>query len=95
MTPRREFEWDEGKAARNLIKHGVSFSFATRVFLDAGLVDLDASRPEDEELRHKTVGMIDGRVYAVVYTERSNITRIISARRCNVQEARVYGAIQI
>jgi uncharacterized DUF497 family protein len=29
-----DFEWDEGKAARNLAKHGITFEVATGVFLD-------------------------------------------------------------
>jgi len=34
------FEWDETKAARNLVKHGVSFQEATSVFGDplAGII---------------------------------------------------------
>ena len=94
MAPGREFEWDEGKAASNLAKHGVPFAYATRVFLDAAVIDFDASRSEDNEVRRKAVGMIEGRIYAVVYTERSSVTRIVSARRCNAREAKAYGPIQ-
>jgi len=70
MAPASAFEWDDVKAASNLAKHGVPFAFAARVFLDLGLVDFDASRPLDREARRKAVGLVDGRVYTVVYAQR-------------------------
>lgn len=88
-----EFEWDDGKASGNLAKHGVPFDYATRVFLDAERVDFDASRPEDGERRRKAVGLIDGRLFAVVYTARDGRIRLISARRCNALEERQYGSL--
>ncbi len=74
-----EFDWDEQKAASSLTKHGVSFDYAARVFLDAGRVDLDASRSADGEQRRKVVGMIDERVFALVYT--AGVGRSASSRR--------------
>ena len=56
----REFEWDEDKAARNLAKHGVPLSYAARVFLDLAVIDIDASRPEDNEVRRKAIGIYRG-----------------------------------
>jgi len=86
MTSDREFDSDDTKAASNLAKHGVPFPYATRVFLDAGAIDFDASSPEDNEIRRKVVGMIEGRLFTVVYAKRFGVTRIISARRCNNKE---------
>lgn len=94
MTSGREFEWDERKAESNLAKHGVPFAYAARVFLDPAVIDFDASHPEDGEARRKAVGMIEGSVFAVVYTERGGNTRIISARRCNAKEGRLYDEVQ-
>jgi uncharacterized protein len=88
-----DFEWDLAKAQSNLAKHGVPFEYATRVFLDADAIDFDASRAEDNEVRRKIVGMIEGRVFSVVYTRRHGVTRIISARRCNAREAGLYGSV--
>jgi uncharacterized DUF497 family protein len=69
MFPPTEFEWDNAKAASNLTKHGVPFAFAARVFLDAGVVDFDASRAPDGEARRKGDGShrrssLYGRPYA-------------------------------
>lgn len=94
MNSWRQFEWDEAKAQSNLAEHGVPFGYAARVFLDPDLVDFDASKPEDGEVRRKVVGMIEGRLFTVVYAPRGDVTRIISARRCNTAEARRYGPVR-
>ena len=90
----REFDWDDAKAAGNLAKHGVPFAYAARVFLDPDVIDFDASKPDDGETRRKAVGMVEGRVFTVVYTQRNGVTRIISARRCNTREGKLYGPLQ-
>jgi uncharacterized DUF497 family protein len=88
------FEWDEAKAVSNLAKHKIEFAFATRVFLDAGRVDVDVSRIEDREIRRKVVGLVEGRLVTVVYTSRAASTRIISARRSNSGESKIYGPLR-
>jgi uncharacterized DUF497 family protein len=82
------FEWDDRKAANNLAKHGVPFEYAVRVFDDPHCLESDVSRMRDEEARRKTVGRIGGKLFAVVFTMRGNIRRIISARRTNTKEER-------
>jgi uncharacterized DUF497 family protein len=93
MVSKRNFEWDDDKAASNLAKHSVPFPYATRVFLDARMIDFDVSRPGDGEVRKKAVGQIEGLIFTVVYTQREDVIRIISARRCNAKEARLYGKV--
>ncbi len=85
------FEWDDAKAAGNAAKHNVPFQYATRVFQDPEFIDTDVSRPEDTELRRSAVGVVDGRLLAVVFTMRGDVCRIISARRPNSKEERRYG----
>ena len=92
MGAQLRFEWDETKASANLEKHRVSFSFATRVFLDPDRLELDATRAEDAESRFKVIGMIAGRLHVVVATKRGAAHRIISARRANRTEDRAYGS---
>ena len=87
------FAWDDAKAAANPAKHGVSFAYATRVFLDPDRVAVDVPRPEDGERRLKLVGAIGGLVFTVVVTERDGAIRLISACCCNATEARAYGPI--
>jgi hypothetical protein len=93
MTSGRAFEWDDDKATSNLAKHRIQFDYAVRVFQDPRLASFDASRAEDQEIRRTAVGMIDGRLFAVVYTDRAGVCRIISARRANAKELRVYGPV--
>jgi uncharacterized DUF497 family protein len=93
MASERKFDWDDAKAAYNLAKHGVPFPYGARVFLDTNVIDFDASQPGDGEVRRKVVGMIEERLFTVVYTERDGVTRIISARRCNAKEGKLYGPV--
>ncbi len=84
------FEWDERKAAQNVTKHGVPFEYAVRVFLDPRRLDrLDARRDYSEE-RRLTLGRIEGRLFAVAYTPRGPVIRMISARKANEREQRNY-----
>jgi uncharacterized DUF497 family protein len=63
------------------------------VLLDEAVVDLDTSRETDGEARRKAVGVIEGRVFTVVYVQRKEAIRIISARRANATERKAYGQI--
>jgi uncharacterized DUF497 family protein len=81
-----KFEWDERKAAANLTKHGVSFEAARGVFYDPSAVtELDCSEPNEE--RWRIIGLAQGGVLFVVFTERSDgIIRMISARKATRHE---------
>jgi hypothetical protein len=88
------FEWDPTKAANNLVKHGVSFQTAARVFTDpCALVELD--RIENGEERWQTIGVVEGvlmLMVAHIVREQDDIEiiRILSARRANRRERRRY-----
>ncbi len=85
------YEWDPGKAARNLRKHGVTFEDAATVFQD----DLSITVPDPdhsmEEERFITVGVSSqNRLLMVAHTERGDFIRIISARELTPRERRQY-----
>lgn len=84
------FEWDERKAAQNIAKHGVPFDYAARVFLDQHRLDSEDHRRDYSEDRRLTLGAVEGRLYAVAYTVRDKIIRLISARKANEREQRKY-----
>ena len=44
-----EFEWDEPKAARNWLDHGISFEMAREAFKDAFAVERVDNRHDDNE----------------------------------------------
>jgi uncharacterized DUF497 family protein len=84
------FEWDSEKAAINLRKHGVSFPQARVVFQDAfATLDLDSGSDRGEE-RYIIVGMAEQRLLTVVYTERQDRIRLISARGATSRERHEY-----
>jgi uncharacterized DUF497 family protein len=85
------FEWHDGKAAANLVKHGVDFADAVVVFFDPRAITL----PDDDhdEERAVTLGMdVLGRLLSVAYTWRDDTVRIISARKATRTEERQYAA---
>ena len=87
---RVQFEWDARKAAQNIAKHGVPFEYAVRVFLDLHRLDTEDDRRDYSEERRLTLGKIEGRVFAVAYTPRGKLIRLISARKANQREQRQY-----
>lgn len=83
------FEWDEEKALINKRKHKVSFETATNVFFDENRIELRDEDHSDDEDRWQVIGKVDDILF-VVYTEREDRTRIISARKADKKERREY-----
>ena len=83
------FEWDEEKAAANLKKHHIGFDEAMHVFDDVNRKEYYDVSHSDEEDRYFTIGMVRDILF-VVYTDRSEVIRIISARKANEKEVQLY-----
>ena len=84
-----EFEWGETKARANRAKHGIDFAVAVEIFDDPDcLLRLDP-RSYGEE-RYRAIGLVEGRMLQVVFTMRSGVCRIISARRAGRRERTNY-----
>lgn len=84
-----KFIWDSEKAEKNYKKHNVLFKVAARVFLDEFCIDeFDEIHSEDED-RYKIIGKV-GKILVVIYTEREDRTRIISARLAEKDEQEEY-----
>ena len=84
-----KFVWDSEKAKINKQKHKVSFETAARVFLDENQIDnYDIAHSNDEE-RIKIIGRV-GKILSVIYTERGDRNRIISARHATKDEEDEY-----
>jgi hypothetical protein len=85
-----EYEWDPAKALANLRKHKVPFLMACEVFKDDNRLEtLDFSSDCDEE-RWIVLGRVGQKILSVVYTQRGQRTRLISARRADRNEQRSY-----
>jgi uncharacterized protein len=82
-----EFEWNEDKAATNWRDHGVAFQEAVKAFQDPFAVEHIDDREDYGEERINLIGMCEGVLVHVTYTERSEERiRIISARRAKPHE---------
>ena len=85
-----EVEWDPNKAAINLQKHGVRFSGAESVLFDPNALSFEDTTAQGE-LRFIAIGMDHlWRLLVVVYTDRGNRVRLISARSATRSERQKY-----
>jgi hypothetical protein len=83
------FEWDEDKNKINLEKHGIDFETAILVFNDMQRIEIFDLEHSVEEDRYNTIGMVND-VLFVVYTERKDNIRLISARLATKTERSIY-----
>ena len=82
-------EWDEEKELLNIKKHGIDFTTAAHVFDDINRIELFDDIHSIEENRYIVLGLVR-HVLFVVYTDRENAIRIISARKATERERRAY-----
>ncbi len=83
------FEWDEDKNKINLEKHGIDFETAILVFNDMQRIEIFDLEHSVEEDRYNTIGMVYD-VLFVVYTERKDNIRLVSARLATKTERSIY-----
>ena len=84
-----KFVWDSEKAKINKGKYNVMFSIAAKVFLDDYRIDDYDELHSDFEERRRVIGRV-GKVLVVIYTERGDRNRIISARHATKDEEDQY-----
>jgi uncharacterized DUF497 family protein len=86
-----DIEWDVGKNEINKLLHHVAFEDAQYIFADTNRLERIDESDENYsgEERWQTIGRV-GSILYVVYTERGNKKRIISARMANKNERRFY-----
>jgi uncharacterized DUF497 family protein len=80
-----EFDWDPAKSERNRHERGLDFATAALIFDGPVQTTLDERRDYGEE-RMIAIGEVNSEVIVVVYTDRGEVRRIISARRANRKE---------
>jgi uncharacterized DUF497 family protein len=91
MTGERIIEYDSKKDSLNWKKHKIHLATAALVFNDPMRIERRDDSPNNTsgEERTQTLGRA-GKVLFVVYTERGEVTRLISARPANGPEKRSY-----
>lgn len=88
------FAWDQDKSDANYRERGFDFEFATLIF-DGPLLMVEDTRQEYGERRFVAIGLADRIHLTVVFTDRADSSgvhtrRLISARRSNRRERRLY-----
>jgi len=85
-----QIEFDATKRAATLESRGLDMARAGEVFAGATLTVEDDRRDYGED-RFITVGFLDVAMVVVVWTRRNAGARIISMRKANDREQRLYG----
>jgi uncharacterized DUF497 family protein len=81
-----EIDFDPSKSEWNRRERGFGFSYAARVFI--GPHTVETAKVVDGEPRMKAIGEIEGELYAVVFVDRGEVRRIVSARPASRKERR-------
>lgn len=85
------FQWDEGNADKNWIRHRVSQSECEQVFFNQPFLVFRNERHSREEPRYYALGQTDaGRGLFVVFTLPGDLVRVVSARDMSRRERKVY-----
>ena len=82
-------EWDARKNSINIKKHHINFKDAALIFSDKNRVEIYDGLHSDVEDRYIVIGMVD-EILFVVYTERLDSLRLISARIATPSEKEIY-----
>ncbi|MFI4955644.1 MAG: BrnT family toxin [Gammaproteobacteria bacterium] len=82
-------EWDKQKSQKNLEKHGLDFICANEIF-DGFYLEKQDTRIDYGEDRHMVLGALNGREVVMIYTMRDTKKRIISLRKANEREQKIY-----
>lgn len=89
------FDWDQGNAEKNWIRHQVSQAECEELFLNDPLVVAPDEKHSGAEPRYYVLGQTDaGRALFVVVTIRAKLIRVISARDMSKREAKEYQRAQ-
>ena len=83
--------FDPQKNERNIAQRGIPFEIAEDFEWDNALVVEDL-RKDYGERRFQALGLIAGRLHALVFTPRAGLVHVISLRKANRRETKLYEA---
>ncbi|MFM0210753.1 BrnT family toxin [Paraburkholderia sediminicola] len=84
-----DITYDTAKNESNIDKHGVSLEMAVMLDWSEVMAYVDARR-DYKEVREVGFGVIDDRLFCVVFTQRGDAMHIISMRKANKREVKSY-----
>ena len=79
-----------GKSHACFEQRGFDFAYVLKAFLDPDRVVRKDNRWDYKEQRYQLLGKIGERLFFVVFTFRGSVIRIISARKANKREVKIY-----
>ena len=81
--------FDALKNERNITARGLSFERASAFEFERAFIWRD-DRRDYGEVRYCALGIIEGRLHALVFTETVDGVRVISLRKANAREVKRY-----
>ena len=84
-----EVSFDPDKSEHNSVTRGLPFSLVTEFEWADSLIVEDVRR-DYGELRFLAIGCITGRLHVIVFTPRANKLHVISLRKANQREIKIY-----
>jgi uncharacterized DUF497 family protein len=82
------FEFDPAKSKANLAQHGIDFEMGQALWRDPdGLVVMSRYPTEPRKL---LIAQREGKLWTAIFTERGDVTRIISVRHSRDNERTAY-----
>ena len=87
-----QFEFDEAKSVRNRETRGIGFERFGDMAIDRA-IGVEDVRADYGERRVRFYGPIDGQLHVAVVTNRGERVRVISLRRANRREERMYAEV--
>ena len=85
-----KIEFDPEKRMKTLVERGLDMADAGRVF-EGPVLTFDDIRFDYGEERKITIGYLNGRMILFAWTPRGDKIRVISMRKINEREQRLYG----
>lgn len=87
------YTWDQTKNRRNIELRSIDFAVVHHFEWNGALVAEDTRQAYGEK-RYQALGMLSGKLHVLIFTPRNEATRVISLRRANKREEKIYEKAQ-
>jgi len=84
-----EISFDPAKNAANTETRGLAFELVAAFDFETAFFKVD-DRRDYGEVRIRALGLLEGRVHALVFVETAKGIRVISFRKANQREVKLY-----
>lgn len=81
--------YDAHKNANNIVERNLSFDRAVEFDFETAFIVID-DRRDYQETRYRALGLLNERVHCLVFTETADGIRVISFRKANQREVKLY-----